>query len=278
MSNSIFNEDNYLNGNKENLRFFAENYQDRLERCEIEKNKFANILNNYDEFITMVAKYLKQIGLKNPLEYSMFIKLLIDKGYLSQNLLLEKKGPKENQEITSSLGTSIIIGNGCCRHYTKMHQDIFNKLDLPFFMFYCYQGETPYPSIKDEEANHVISLIPYDEQVYGLEIYSGYRLFGFKDPFTLEEISTKTHYTLRYKPYFELIMGESTIPHIKRRLNAFELVADRYSIEPKEWEHKKEQMKKKIFFLNECCIPYEIHEATEVLKDEIALEMKSLLK
>ena len=85
-------------------------------------------------------------------------------------------------------------------------------------------------------------------------------------------------YEVFRKPYFELIMGESTIPHIKRRLNAFELVADRYSIEPKEWEHKKEQMKKKILFLNECCVPYEIHEATEVLKDEIALEMKSLLK
>ena len=37
-------------------------------------------------------------------------------------------------------------------------------------------------------------------------------------------------------------------------------------------------MKKKMKELNEYCVPYEIHEATEGLKKEIADEMHSLIK
>ena len=278
MSESIFNEANYLNGNPENIKLFVESYQDRLEKWETERAKFSNVFKNYDEFITMVATCLKNLDFKDQLEYSMFIKLLVDKGYLSHNLFLERKSPKEDKEITSRLGVNIVVGNGTCRHYSRMHQDIFKKLDLPLFLFYCYEGDLTLPESPDMEANHVVSLLPYDGQVYGLDIFNGYHLFGFKTPFILEEISTKTHHTLRYKPYIEMIMGESTLPQIKRRINAFEAVADRYSMEPEEWEEKRNQMKKRILFLNECCVPYEIHEATEEIKEEIESEIHSLTK
>ncbi len=279
MSDSIYNEDNYLNGDKENLRTFAEDYQKRREKFALEKERFANVLNNYQEFITTVATIIKTLGFKNSLEYSMFIKVLIDNAFLSDNLTFKNKPLDLSKEITSSLGTSIIVGRGCCRNYTKMQQDIFRVLDLPLFLYYCYEGISFLSQAKDAEANHVVTLVTYENQVYGLDIYNGFRLFEFKDAFTLAEISTQTHYTLRYKPYFELIMGESSLPHIRDRIATFEQLSHSSFVNPFEWEEEiKYKMKRKMKELNEYCVPYEIHEATEGLKKEIADEMHSLIK
>ena len=279
MSNSIFNEDNYLNGDKENLRLFAEDYQERQERWAQEKIRFANVLKNYQEFINIIAKIIKTLGLKNSLEYSMLIKVLIDNGFLSDKMDFVNKPPELSKEITSSFGTSIIVGRGCCRNYTRMQQDLFKQLDLPLFMYYCYEGMAFLSQAKNAEANHVVTLVTYENQVYGLDIYNGFRLFKFKDAFTLAEISTQTHYTLRYKPYFELIMGESSLPHIKNRIATFEKLSQSSFVNPFEWEEViKYNTKRKIIELNEYCIPYEIHEATEELKKEIADEMHSLIK
>ena len=229
-------EEYFLQGTPDVLKHYNDKFEDRENVWIIERMFYKEAIAKYDEFITKLAKFIRSLGHKNALDTSFCLSYLIHCGYLSHEKKFSDRAPNEGTEITSNLGINIILGDGCCRNYSSIHKDVFSKLGLPSEYFYCYQGVQLFGKTQALPANHVINLIQYEGTTYGIDMYNLNSLFHFIDSHNLQEISTERRSILRYKPYYELEMGESTIEDIKRKLEIFAAYAQQRAINPFDYE------------------------------------------
>lgn len=272
MRENIFNEKVYLKEDPGAMRWIKENRDEFLKRYLKEKEVFSNALKNYDSFISLVAKFIKDLGYTSSLEISLVLEYLIRNGYLSYNMEFTDGVPNQEFEINSRFGTSILKGKGCCRNYSFMHYDIMQQLNKFIKLFYCYEKDSIFAQPKNAQANHVISLISYEDNVYGIDLYNGSRLFHFHKPYVLKEVSSKTGYELRYKPYYEMVMGESSIEDIKKTVSIFEEYCKKGFINPMEYEDEiKYGIKRDLMERQDELVGF--HESTKQLKKEIVDEI-----
>ena len=273
MTPSAYDEDNYLDGNPFYLRFFEETYQKNKSKWHQELKDFYPVFKLYDELVTEIAIFIKHLGYTSSIDCSIILSYLINCGYLSHNLEFNSKVPNENEEIDSCMGTNIVIGNGCCRHFASMHTDVFSKLGIETSKFYCYDGDNPFNRAKRMSANHVINLIEYDGNMYGIDLYNSNRLFRFRKPFILTSITTYTNSELRYKPYYEIIRGESTLEDIIAKIALFEEYSKRRWINPYDYyDGIKIETESRLRRSEDDMMDF--HEETKLLKKEISEEMQ----
>ena len=167
------------------------------------------------------------------------------------------------------------MGKGCCRNYTSFLKDIFEKLHLPTDNLYCYQG-LPRKGF-NRQANHVVSLISHEGNIYGVDLYNGNRLYRFKTPLLLSEVSSHSHYLLLYKPYYEITMGEATLEQIKQRIKRFQDYSTRPIISPLQYEDEiRFGAKRKVYKEQDAL--YGFHEKTKTLKKEITQDIERVYK
>ena len=262
-------DDEYLlQGTPDVIKHFKKVHEDKENIWIVENLFYKDALAKYDEFITKVAEFIRSLGYKNSLDSSFCLSHLIHSGYLSHDEKFSDKAPDEETEITTKLGINIILGAGCCRNYSSIHRDVFSRLELPSNYFYCYQGHNLMNRAKVALANHVINLIEFDGNMYGIDMYNLNNLFHFVDSFNLQEIPTERRGLLRYKPYYELGMGESTIEDIRKKLEAYAEYATRKAINPFDYEADlKYRIKRKVIRQKDEFKAF--HEDTKVLKKEI---------
>lgn len=231
---NYYNEKRYLNNDIEALNHIKEDSIKYLENINEELDRYNEIKDDYKLFIEEVIDELLSYNLSNSLEYSIVLNYLIDNGYLSiDNLFIHKD---TNKELKSLLGISIITGEGCCRNISSIHKDIFDKLSLYDKLFYCYQG---FGNGHNKHANHVINLIHYDNNIYGIDLHNKSNLYYFKDSMKMKLISEYNSDTLTYKPYYELIVNESNIDTIKETINSFNDYSKRNSLSSLEYDEIK---------------------------------------
>ncbi len=264
MAVSIFNEKNYLL-NPEVLDNFYEMHDDKKKRWDAERSVLGDKIELYDEFINEVAQLLHQLGFSSTLECSLMVSYLIKEGYFSSDKKFKKGSPDDKQELSYKLGTSIVRGQGCCRNYTEFLKDVFRILNIPTDNLYCYQGLVKMGINKP--ANHVISLIKHQDGIYGIDLYNGNRLYRFKTPVILSELSTETSYKLLYKPYYEIVMGESDLRGIMDRIKRFQDYSEEHFISPFEYEYERDKVKERMESLE--CYLDRFHQNTKTLKYEI---------
>ena len=265
---NYMDEEYFLQGTPDVIKHFKEIYEDKENIWIVEKIFYKEALDKYDEFITRVAEFIRSLGYKNALDSSFCLSYLIHSGFLSCNQMFSDKAPTEAKEITAKLGISIILGDGCCRNYSSIHRDVFEKLGLSSTNFYCYQGTNILNRATLSGANHVINLIEFEGNIYGIDMYNLNNLFHFINSLNLQEISTNRKSILRYKPYYELSMGESTIEDIRKKLEIFGEYATRESLNPFDYEAGiKYKIKRKVIRQNKEFKAF--HEETKVLKKEI---------
>ena len=261
-------EEYFLQGTPDVIKHYNKVYEDKENVWIVERMFYKDALAMYDELITKVAEFIRSLGYKNSLDSSFCLSHLIHSGYLSHDKEFSDKAPDEETEITTKLGINIVLGAGCCRNYSSIHRDVFSKLELPSDYFYCYQGTNLMNRAKVSPANHVINLIEFNGNTYGIDMYNLNNLFHFIDSFNLQEISTERRSLLRYKPYYELGMGESTIEDIRKKLEAYAELATRKAINPFDYEADlKYRIKRKVIRHNGEFKAF--HEDTKVLKKEI---------
>lgn len=265
MAISIYNEKNYLL-NPEVCESFHDTYERNKYRWDAEKEFFQDTLKQYDSFIDEVANLLHQMGYSSALECSIMVSFLINHGYLSHDFDFSGKPADAKKEISFRLGTTIVTGDGCCRNYASLLMDVLQRLKLPVDNFYCYQG-----SIKkgfNKQANHVINLVRHDGNVYGIDTYNHNRLYHFKTPLKMVEVSSRTRYQLLYKPYYEITIGEANLLQIKQRLKRFQGYSEKPILNPFEYEERHHDTVKRMRM--EYDTLYQFHEDTKELKEEIA--------
>ena len=276
MTPSPYNEDNYLDGNPIYIRYFEASYRANLKKWQEEQEEFSSVLENYDELVTKIALFIKHLGYTSSIDCSMTLSYLINCGFLSHDMAFESEPPKTGQEIDYSLGTNIVIGNGCCRNFTQMHLDVFQKLGIPLQKFYCYEGINPFNRAKNANANHVISLIEFADNLYGIDIYNSDRLFHFRDSFTMTSISMNYTNHLRYKPYYEITHEGATLEDILAILEKFGEYSKKRSINPFDYcDHIKFETGRRLRRLEDEMMDF--HEETKTLKKDIHDEMKEIL-
>ena len=227
-----FNENYYLNDEYYINSFYSDNYFYRL-REEVELKENIDVIKKYDLFISKLARFIKRLGYTSTLECSMIISYMIRNGYLSNNMIFLDDESKHEEEIDTKLGINIICGYGCCRNYVALHKDVFDNLNLYMKKLYCYEG---FGKGINKGANHVISLLKFEGQNYGIDLYNGDRLYRFKNEFDLEEIADRTKFKLRYKPYMEIIIDGSTIEEIRNNLVLYKDLASEKVLNPFEYE------------------------------------------
>ena len=215
MSISMYDEKVYLNSNSI-LKYFSEEGIERNKNVLEEQNKYNDIIIDYDYLITKLANFIKSLGYASSLDTSILISYLIDNGYLSIDNSFKKK--ELDDFLLSRLGLSVLEGYGVCRNYSSFHNDVFKKLDIFDKQLYVYEG---IGNGKKKYANHVINLIYFDNNYYGIDTYNGNRLYRFNNEFVLKEISLDFNSKLRYKPYYELTTGESNVDDIKYYIELF---------------------------------------------------------
>lgn len=230
MSISMYDEKVYLDSNKI-LKYFSEEGIERNQTIIEEQNKYNSIIIDYDYLITKIAYFIKSLGYDSSLDTSILISYLIDKGYLSIDNNFKKK--EIDDYLSSRIGLSILEGYGVCRNYSAIHYDVFKELELFDKQLYVYEG---IGNGKKKYANHVINLIYYDNNYYGIDTYNGNRLYKFKNEFVLKEISLDFNSKLRYKPYYELTTGESSIDDIKYYIELFKYCSTNNYINPFDYD------------------------------------------
>ena len=267
---SLFNEDRYLNDDKESLEFFLRERNIYLKKVQNSRDKYGKAINYYDTFLDVVCAELLKLDLDNSLEYSIALNYLIDKGYLSDNNLFESR--VSDFEVLSKLGMSIIWGSGCCRNTSDMHKDVFDKLELKTIPFYCYLGNDFLGRGKNNCANHVINLVEYNDNLYGVDLYNNCIIYHFKNPFIIKSISSYYNDTLRYKPYYEIIADGRELDDIRSRINEFSDYSTRGAISSLEYESDIKYNVKKKLQANESELA-NCFEKTKVLKKQIIQEV-----
>lgn len=233
MKKTVYNEDVYLNGDKDALLYFANKYNTLQKQIDEEIYHYTELIDAYDLYIEYLAEFLASLKLKNAIEYSLALSYLIDKGVISISGTFKHQEAK--YELLSRFGISIITGVGCCRNVAAMHRDVFQQLDLYIKPFYCAEGENVFNRLKNNPADHVINLIQDNDTLYGMDLFNKERLYKFKDTFTMESISTYSKSYLLYKPYYELITGESSIEDIQTTLTSFALESQKPHINPLQY-------------------------------------------
>lgn len=264
---SIFNEKRYLNEDDESLEEFRLLREEYLEEKAKDLKKYRKTINRYDTFLDELASELEKYNLTSPLECSVFLNYILDSGYLSNDCTFKHR--ESNKEVTGKLGINVVLGEGCCRNISDFHRDIFNKLKLTSMPFYCYQGRG---RGINKCANHVINLIEYKDNIYGIDLHNQSRLYYFKKPLVMNLISTFDNGKLTYKPYCGLIMDGDSLETIKSNIKTFEECSKKKTIGAIVYEcdvkyFAKEMLKRKRKDL------IQFDEKTKKLKKEIVSDL-----
>jgi len=233
----VYLKDDYI------ISSFASEAFLRNEKIKIEERNYKREINKYDLLIDKLAVFIRRLGYESSIECSMLLSYMISNGYLSIDKQYFDKEIDARKELISRLGMSIIRGNGVCRNTSAMHKEVFDRLGLYDKQLYCYQG---IGTGKRSKANHVINIIEYDNNYYGIDIFNGDRLYRFISELELRNISLYYNDCLRYKPYYEISIGESSIEKVREYLNKFKDYASRRSIDPYIYDQIKFEIKRKL--------------------------------
>ena len=272
MGKNIYNENVYLSGDKEAMDTFLLRKERENLLHVVERLKYEDTIREYNRFLLILRDFIKSLGFDTSLENAIALSYLIHHGYLTFDKNFKNEETKD--EISARYGMTILKGYGCCRNYSDMGKDILMLLDYYVKNFYCYQPNLSLPkSARLKEANHVINLVEFDGCKYGIDLYNGCALYSFKDCFTLRKISSFDDGKLRYKPYYEILTGESTLEDIKRQLEDFKNESRKSHISFLVYEHDiRAQI---VEFMNKHKDLFEdFHNETKSMKENIVLSLR----
>lgn len=264
MKIKYYQEKKYLNGDLEAIELLNKKRLAYIYEAKDERKKYQKELYYYNQYISLIAELLIDLGLNNSLEYSQALTYLIKKGYLSINHTFKSQEAKN--ELISCWGMNIIEGLGCCRNFGSFHNDVMKALNEDSRRLYCYlEGFIKVGKFKS--ANHMINEITYEGRKYGIDIYHN-KLFRYKNPFSLKEISLYDNISLTNKPYYEIIYNEKSLDEVKEELKLLEEESKKKTIPKIVYS---EELKYKTFkYLEEKQeILEDFHNKTKIIRKEI---------
>lgn len=236
MAKSLVNENVYLSNDSVAMMYFTEKQDRYLHEKLDQRLRFNETITEYNRFLLLLRDFVKTLGLNSEIENAVAIAWLVKHGYLSYDKQFSY-GKETNREILGRYGISILGGYCVCRNISELAYDILRLLEYYSKQLYVYQPNMSLPvSARLKPANHVLNLIEHDGIKYGIDLQNGCGLYRFKNRFTLDKITQEIGGKLRYKPYYEFIVGQSTQEEIGKQLKQFEIDSKKRTIAPVEYE------------------------------------------
>lgn len=148
------------------------------------KNTYASKINKpYNEFIQNFKQLSRELDINTPVELYVLYSYMYNNGYLSVNKRFYFDGIHNLQR---NYGSSVLAGNGVCRHIASLFSDILNSKDditASTIGVYAYdndedQGEKSYRGISKDLllfpiyrifGNHAISVCIYNDKIYAFD-------------------------------------------------------------------------------------------------------------
>lgn len=189
----------------------------------------------YDEFILLVAKLIKEIGIKNnEISYSLIIGLLLKAGMFSDWHRFEYK-TNIVENLYGCLGLQVIRGYGTCRHISSFYKDVFDKLGLYNDKLYNYFSESNNEKIaKKNNANHVVNIIRYNDGYYGIDLANDY-IFEFVNELKMKSMFKKEIVYIFGKPYMDILVEGLSYEEMENKLNNYRNNINRGTLDKKEY-------------------------------------------
>ena len=235
MEKEYYNEKNYLSGDEESINTIIKLKNEYALLYAIEEIKYGDLLKMYNRFLRMVKELLQTLDLDNSLEYSIAVAYLINNGFLTFDK--EFKNIETKKEIHTRYGTTIVKGFGVCRNYSDLNKDIMTLLDYYVKNIYCFCPYLGLPkNARNKKSNHVVNMIEYSDVKYGIDLFNNCNLYHFKTPFILDRITTGPTRQMRYKPYFEVIVGESDFKDIPDQIREYSQESKKIELSAEEYE------------------------------------------
>ena len=207
----------------------------------IEDIKYEEAIKKYRKYIRMVCDFLDSLNLKNDIDYSIVLSLLIDNGIFSVKRKFKKLSINEETgetelpeiEIFSHLGMNIVLGEGNCRHYATFHDDVMKRLEKDSKKFFC----TAYreAGYEPQKSNHIANTIKHDGKLYIIDTFNDAYLYSFIDNIKARQVCNEDVTMLSYKPQGEIICGGGDIDSILRQLSENEKSVNMPSISFEEY-------------------------------------------
>lgn len=164
------------------MQKIVESQNDISLQIEVAKYVFYENIEYYNKLISLAAVIVKEIGMDdNSISYSQVVENLIMRGYLSvgNTVYPYKELTDRSFDLYGFLGFDVIHRQGCCRHISSLHQDIFQKIGLFCQSYRCYDVQendslnpNRDPKFNFIRATHAANLIQYHNQYYIHDIFN----------------------------------------------------------------------------------------------------------
>ena len=245
---AFYNEKDYLFKRKEKDIEDLDVFRDEMrESYRDEMREYYYLLEKYNEYIEMIADFLKVLNLNSSLECALAVRYLIFDGIVSFNDSFNDKKFDFDNELCIGAGINIVSGEGCCRNVSDFYKAIMDKLELYCKKYYCHESNIRLrKKAYSLTANHVANVVEYDNGLYVMDIYNNL-LCRFISASEARSISLFKNMFLSYKPYYEYVLEDSSLESIKYNMALFEKASKRPSLNQYTWnEELKPQILSKI--------------------------------
>ena len=232
-----YNEDCYLDINNSDVVKIIYGLRDRyMKRVLYSAMHYGSNIEEYYKYIKRISYLVKSMSIPdNAISASIVLNKLTKTGMFSDNYCLVLRTPNI-KDIAGFLGINIIRGEAVCRHITGFQGDVLGELNLMSEPFYCYVGKKKLEDAGKVEANHVINLILYKDNLYGYDAMND-GLYQFVDDSVMEEMFTPKPHYIYYKPYMDIVMQNTSVNGANNLIDIFSKIKEKEVISQEEYNY-----------------------------------------
>ncbi len=181
---------------------------------------FRDTIDIYLYLIKQTAKLVKELGLpQNSISYSYVIEWLITEGVLSYSGSFNHQDDVDDKGHRTILrGAQVLLGNACCRHVAKLHEDIFNQLGLQGDSTSCMDASKKINPF--ETGTHHVNTINYLGIDYINDIYNNiFSYFGANRTMLPYD---ESYPAFVYCPYGDIAINGNTKEEVAAKIFQFD--------------------------------------------------------
>lgn len=177
-----------------------------------------DVLQDYTTLIKEAAALVDDIGIKdNSISKAYLIRKLIMMSVFSYNRFDRDNGDYYDRFLLKA-GIEIVLGRGCCRHFSGITKDIMSSNGIFCENFCCINSKNRIKESLKFTGTHMISIIEYNGKCYGYDTYNDI-LLHFIDMNELQ--SDERGIFMYYKPLHVMQTEMLGLSDIKERLQRY---------------------------------------------------------
>ena len=177
-------------------------------------NDNKEIVDAYRRYVAEVQGLMDSLRIKDELVTALLFSELLSGGFFSYRH--QFYGANNRDFLPLFLGTSVVLGQGTCRHIGDFYKDVFSGLyNHPL----SYSGTLAEIGEVIPTSNHTINLINYHDKMYGYDVGND-AMFVFNSPYEMEPVGEPT-YRFKYRSLWEILHSDYYLNEVEENFKLF---------------------------------------------------------